>query len=116
MAHPSPLIYRARWGIRHPTPLLELAQLLAAFQGAQTAVEKVTTAHAAERKGGGHRAPAPPWVEGLAGHGMTGQGLGDRLKLRETETCTGLPSEGGPPCGLEREGELRATDHPWASF
>lgn len=45
--------------------LLELAQqLLATFREAQASVEKVTTVQAAERKEGGHRAPATPWVEG----------------------------------------------------
>lgn len=44
---------------------MQLAQqLLATFQGAQASMEKVTSVQAAERKEGGHWAPATLWVEG----------------------------------------------------
>lgn len=50
--------------IKYPIPLLELAQLLATFQGTQTSVEKVTTAHTADRKKGGHLAQPHPGRRG----------------------------------------------------
>lgn len=50
LARPFLATDRAWQSIKDPFPLLELAQLLATFQGVQTSMEKVTTAHTADRK------------------------------------------------------------------
>lgn len=64
LARPFLATDRAWQSSKDPFPLLELAQLLAAFQGVQTSMEKVTTAHTADRKKGGHMAQPHPGRRG----------------------------------------------------
>ena len=73
-------------------------------------MEKVTTDHTAQGKRGSHRARAPPWAEGPAGQGMTGQQLRACRRSRDTETsaeaCSPLLSEG--------EGDGKLSTHPYS--